>query len=128
MNNSTRCHIIRYSEWAHQAMVEAEEHSRGTFGHITILTSEESEDKRLPSFDTTVGFAIELRQRLFDSCKTYDFKIAVARARDGIGLRILEDSEWIPAAKRRKSLRRSVRAQTKKKPTLPGRVSRASKM
>jgi hypothetical protein len=114
MKNKTDCKIVRFGDWAHQAMVEAEGLCQGNFGSVTItevnaVCEDDRTEETLPCFETTVGYAIQLRQYLLDTGKPYDFQIVVQRTRSKNTWRLAEKSEWVPAKKRTMNKRRIVK-------------------
>lgn len=110
MNRKKQCKIVNFGERAREAMISAEEVSKGNFGTVIVIKSDEidgeDEGETLPCFETTVGYAIELREHLIEAGKPYGFDIAVQRSRSRNSWRIAEKSEWVPAKKGSKSKRR----------------------
>ena len=114
MDKKKQCKIVNFGSRAREAMISAEEVYKGSFGTVTVIKSDEVDGEGggepLSCFETTVEYAIELREHLIEAGKPYDFDIAVQRSRTRSSWRIAEKSEWVPAKKGTKSKRRTAKS------------------
>ncbi len=103
MKATTPCHIVRFDEFTRQACKEALQGE--AYGSITVTQG--TTTLHMPSWSANIGFAREIRQIGLQQGKPMKFQVVVRR-QTGASNRFLQESEWWPATRGKKSLARTV--------------------
>lgn len=104
MNENTNCYLVEADEWTRRACLEALDES----AFSTITVEKNGVKKSYSAWQTTIGFARQVRFNGQESNKPINFKVVVKCSRTSEALRFALASEWVISHKRRKSLKRAV--------------------
>jgi hypothetical protein len=115
MKESENCYIVEFDEWTRQACLEVLDES----AFSTITVEERGVEKTYSAWQTTIGFARQIRFNGQESNKPISFRVVVRRSKTSDTLRFALAREWAISLKRRKSLKRAVDSRIKK---IQGRV------
>jgi hypothetical protein len=110
MKENTLCYLVNFDEWTRQACIESL--PEDAFSTITIKNG--NKEKSYPAWQTTIGFARQIRFNGQESNKPITLNIVVKCSKNSEALRFALASEWVISLKKRKSLARAVSSQIKK--------------